>query len=167
MCIMGLFTCESSLECASVHLTHQMWHVTWISISLNLVCFCTHTLLFLLNQIASFLYDVFGAMCYFPPLFHFSSSLLSFSLHSLSFSLLQAGCSSGTQIRSTLPFGWPFFFTTQALMHPRPPLTWYPTWTTLRLPTALLWPMPVSSAWSFILDIYINAFLDREIEKGQ
>lgn len=143
MCIMGLFACESSLECALD--SSDVAYVTWISISLNHVYFCSHISLFPLNQIAGFLFDVFGAMCYFSSPDFFLSRYVSPSF-------LQAGCSSGTQIRSTLHFGWPFFFTTQALMHPRPLLTWYPTWTTLRQPTALPWPMPVSSTclyWLF------------------
>lgn len=121
-----------------------MWHVTWISISLNHVYFCTHISL-PLNQIA-------GLTSLVP---HF------FLSHYGSPSFLQVGCSSGTQIRSTLPFGWPFFFTTQALMHLRLLLTWYPTWTTLRQPTALPWPMPVSS--TCLLAVYLATEIGCEM----
>lgn len=68
---------------------------------------------------------------------------LSFSLP-LSVSPLQAGCSSEIQIRSTLPFAWPYFCTTRAPMRQRRPLTWCPTWTTLRQLTASPSPTPVS-----------------------
>lgn len=135
--------------------------VAWyLNFSILEPCVFFYSYLYLLNQM---FYMTFLVQCVISP--SLSLLLLSFFFATLSLSLLQAGCSSGTQIRSTLPFGWPFFFTTQALMHQRPPLTWYPTWTTLRLPTASLLPMPVSSTWSCILDIYINAVLAREIEK--
>lgn len=67
---------------------------------------------------------------------------------SLSVSPLQVGCSSETQIRSTLPFAWPYFCTTRAPMRQRRPLTWCPTWTTLRQPTASPSPTHVSPSQS-------------------
>lgn len=133
MCIMGLFACESSVECA----LDSSDVACYLNFNILEPCvFLSHISHFPLNQIAGFLFDIFGAMCYFSS--PFTSPPHFFLSHYGSPSFLQAGCSSGTQIRSTLPFGWPFFFTTQALMHLRPLLTWYPMWTTLRQPTVLL-----------------------------
>lgn len=91
MCIMGLFACESSVECT----LDSSDVACYLNFSILEPCvFLSHISIFPLNQIAGFLFDVFGAMCYFSSPFTFSS-LLSFSLR---LSLFPAG---GLFIRNT------------------------------------------------------------------
>lgn len=139
MYAMELFACEISEV-----FTLLIW--SWILNISSMHLFCSH----IFNCIKSvYLTKLFSIRRLWCKTFFYPSYL--------SHSSLQAGCSSGTQIRSTLPFAWLFFFTTQAPMHRRPPSTWYPMWTTLRRPTASPWPMLVS--WTAYRTLVGDRFL--------